>query len=311
MVKDAKRPLTETIGTWAQEQWEAAGLRPEDLIARHQEICEQQLKQTPPNTVFQSLLNPLATLLSPGTGKADVPLAPVVGHHGRARGTAQRPEACRPTSLGQPDPGTDREGPEGSRHDPRRGQRSSIDGDDRAAAGGAGLSARRRRRGAPPVQQDRRAGPAIPGNPDAGAARAGREALPAHFRPSWKRRRPSRSPRPPPAGSWASAARARPRSTFGTDLFELIRLYAKTRYQCFVLDHINRLYVSLRGHLSDQVREVGFCRTRLTELAGLLEAEAGAACPRPPTKRCCCPRVAPRSMKPWNISTRRSRRTTC
>ena len=56
------------------------------------------------------------------------------------------------------------------------------------------------------------------------------------------------------------------------DIFELVRTYTKTRYHSLVLTHLNRLYVSLRGHLSDQIREVGFCRARLGELQTLLPA---------------------------------------
>ena len=50
-----------------------------------------------------------------------------------------------------------------------------------------------------------------------------------------------------------------------------------TRYHSLVLTHLNRLYLSLRGHLSDQIREVGFCRQRLGELLGMLQPPAGAA----------------------------------
>jgi hypothetical protein len=62
-------------------------------------------------------------------------------------------------------------------------------------------------------------------------------------------------------------------TSLGRELLELLRSYAKARYQSLVLHQITRLYVSLRGLLSDQIREVGFCRQRLTELAGLMEAK--------------------------------------
>ena len=53
-----------------------------------------------------------------------------------------------------------------------------------------------------------------------------------------------------------------------------MRTYAKSRYHSLVLAHLNDLYVGLRGHLSDQIREVGFCRQRLGELLGLVEPTA-------------------------------------
>ncbi len=50
------------------------------------------------------------------------------------------------------------------------------------------------------------------------------------------------------------------------DLVELIRFYPRWRYQGLVLQELARGYLSLRGHLSDQLREINFCRIRLDEL---------------------------------------------
>ncbi len=47
---------------------------------------------------------------------------------------------------------------------------------------------------------------------------------------------------------------------------ELLRCYPKWRYQSLVLQQVTRGLVSLRGLLSDELREVNFCRTRLAEL---------------------------------------------
>jgi hypothetical protein len=57
----------------------------------------------------------------------------------------------------------------------------------------------------------------------------------------------------------------------GNDLVELIRVYTKNRYQSLVLNHMTCAFVALRGHLSDELREVNFCRVRLSELLQLLE----------------------------------------
>src|SRR5262245_1441366 len=59
------------------------------------------------------------------------------------------------------------------------------------------------------------------------------------------------------------------------ELVDLVRTYPKARYQSLMLQQITRLYVALRGLLSDQLREIGFCRHRLTELLDLLQAPAG------------------------------------
>jgi serine/threonine protein kinase len=55
------------------------------------------------------------------------------------------------------------------------------------------------------------------------------------------------------------------------DVQELLRCYAKWRYQCLVLQQVTRGLVSLRGFLSDELREVNFCRARLGELAHAFE----------------------------------------
>src|SRR5262249_43748892 len=55
------------------------------------------------------------------------------------------------------------------------------------------------------------------------------------------------------------------------DVVELLRSYAKKRYQALVLNHLTAAFVSLRGHLSDEQREVNFCRVRLNDLLRKLE----------------------------------------
>lgn len=62
-------------------------------------------------------------------------------------------------------------------------------------------------------------------------------------------------------------------------LVELLRSYAKSRYQSAVLLGLNSLYVCLRGLLSDQMREISFCRQRLIELADLVREPAASEGP--------------------------------
>jgi hypothetical protein len=50
------------------------------------------------------------------------------------------------------------------------------------------------------------------------------------------------------------------------ELLELLRFYPSWRFQGLVLQQVNRAFVSLRGHLSDELREINYCRTRLAEL---------------------------------------------
>jgi serine/threonine protein kinase len=55
------------------------------------------------------------------------------------------------------------------------------------------------------------------------------------------------------------------------ELGELLQLYPKWRYQALVLRRVIYTYTSLRGFLSDQIREIGFYRLRLGELLSAFE----------------------------------------
>jgi hypothetical protein len=57
-------------------------------------------------------------------------------------------------------------------------------------------------------------------------------------------------------------------------LIELLRVYPRWRCQALVLQAVVNTYVSLRGQMSDQLREINYCRTRLHEL-GQNFAKAG------------------------------------
>src|SRR5262249_35922345 len=62
-----------------------------------------------------------------------------------------------------------------------------------------------------------------------------------------------------------AAARGRP-PLAAADVVELLRSYARWRFESLVLQLVIGAYVSLRGQLSDQLREINFCRVRLGEL---------------------------------------------
>jgi hypothetical protein len=61
------------------------------------------------------------------------------------------------------------------------------------------------------------------------------------------------------------------------ELHELLRAYPKKRFQSLVLQRLSAAFVSLRGHLSDELREVNFCRVRLAELLRMLEEAPASA----------------------------------
>lgn len=62
------------------------------------------------------------------------------------------------------------------------------------------------------------------------------------------------------------AAGGRGTAQFATELVEHLRSYPKFRYQGMVLKLLLTIYTHARNRLSDQLREVGYCRTRLGEL---------------------------------------------
>jgi hypothetical protein len=54
---------------------------------------------------------------------------------------------------------------------------------------------------------------------------------------------------------------------------ELLRTYAKSRYHSLVLQQMLSVYVSMRGCLTDELREINFCRVRIQELRNQFAAE--------------------------------------
>jgi hypothetical protein len=90
-------------------------------------------------------------------------------------------------------------------------------------------------------------------------------AVAAHERLRWAVETGGAAPpnSPPPRRGSAKESPA-------AELVEVMRSYARCRYQALVLHQVMSLCVGLRGQLSDQVREIGFCRQRLTELHGML-----------------------------------------
>ncbi len=76
------------------------------------------------------------------------------------------------------------------------------------------------------------------------------------------------------AGGPLGQGQARPRLG-AAEALEMLRHYPKWRYQGLVLQSLAGAFVGLRGNLSDELREVNFCRVRLGELARLLEEGAG------------------------------------
>jgi hypothetical protein len=69
-----------------------------------------------------------------------------------------------------------------------------------------------------------------------------------------------------------AAAAGKRKETVMASLPELVRTYGKWRYQSLVLNRVQGTFISLRGHLSDQLREINYCRARINDLARSFEA---------------------------------------
>lgn len=292
MTKDAS-PLAETLASWAQEQWDEAGMRPEALISRHQEMCEQQLQQ-PVERLLQDILNPLVPLLTaPDAGKSattSINAAPVESALAGLEKLLGLPDECRNSSNATMTPGTvEKILAEGAAAlaDGVDGQLTALivrlleEPAYRLAGAEEGL-----RQFCQIAEQSLQAQETL--------------TKELHDRAASLYQRIQKileSPQPASLTQTNSAwtfglTRKSPAAgpSFGADLLELLRVYAKTRYQCLILRHISRLYVSLRGHLSDQIREVGFCRQRLGELAGILDAKPAAIrLPQTPSEKILLP----------------------
>ncbi|MCI0680862.1 MAG: protein kinase [Gemmataceae bacterium] len=278
MTKDAA-PLVNTLAAWAQEQWDEAGLRPEALIGRHQELCEKQLRQ-PAERVLQGVLNPLIDILTPpNTGQAPPPpinVGPVLNALSSLEKLLGIPDECRPGTPTTVTPGTIEkildDGAGGLADDIDRQLTSLVvrlleEPAFRLAGAEEGLR-----------QFSRIAEQSLQGQETLTKELHDRAAL-LHQRihKFLEAPQPQNLSQTNTVWKFALTRKSTPGVNLGADLLELLRVYAKTRYQCLILRHISRLYVSLRGHLSDQIREVGFCRQRLSELAKLVEEKPAAA----------------------------------
>jgi serine/threonine protein kinase len=75
------------------------------------------------------------------------------------------------------------------------------------------------------------------------------------------------------------------------DLVEALRDYPRARYQSLLLRHVDAIYVGIRGKLSDQVRELTFCRQRVNDLLKAFNdpTDTGPPCPPPAPGRLLLP----------------------
>jgi serine/threonine protein kinase len=285
MSKDA-RPVADEMAQWTDEKWDALGLRPEALIGRLHELCEKIVRH-PPDKLVTAITGPLGEALAPRPGNAGGPaLGPAVSAFADLERLLGVPEECRASNQAPPAPGSletalaEAAAKLADTCEQRLAEQVvRLIEDPRYRLAGAEEALRRLSAVAERALQSQETLARELNDRAALLYQRCQKILetPAPTTPStnataWKlsfsRRTPGPAKNDPTAG-----------------LLELIRQYPKARYHALVLHNVNRLYVGLRGQLSDQLREVGFCRQRLGELANLLQpANQPASDPAPASR---------------------------
>ena len=273
MNKDAKA-ISDTIRQWTAERWESLGMRPENLIERFQQLAEESLQQKP-ETLLAEILALLQQLLvnpapEPADTKAVINMVPVVQAVHCLERVLGIPEDSRSGKQGQIEPSMIERAMEeiarGIAEDCERKLAELAvtmleDPNYRLAGAEEAL-----RQFCTTVEQALQTQETL-------AKELADKSAQLYLRIQ-KLIETTVQSAAPTSTQWtliAKRAAGGPVAISANDVLELVRAYAKTRYHSIVLTHLDRLYVGLRGHLSDQIREVGFCRARLGELHGMLQ----------------------------------------
>jgi serine/threonine protein kinase len=273
MNKDAK-PLADTIQQWTHERWESLGMRSENLIERFQQLAEHALQQKP-EQMLASLLAPLQQSLgSDSTELTNVQMSPIVQTMDGLEHLIGSPEELRASKQGNTELALLERSFADIAHviaDECEQKLAELavalleDPNYRLAGAEESL-----RQFCQTVEHSLQSQEIL-------AKELADKAALLYVRIQQLLDRPLQAS-PPTSTKWLNIGRRPPASSpntiRGVDLFELVRTYAKTRFHGLVLANLNGLYVGLRGHLSDQIREVGFCRQRLGELFGLVAPAA-------------------------------------
>ena len=278
MSKNAKQ-LTEPVKQWVQERWEQDGFTADQLIGRHQQAGEAALGQ-PPESAFQAIHNAVAAALAPTKAKGDdskLNLAAIMEALEQMEHLVGVPEECRPALK----PGDTSDYQPGSletilkdiganvvdQFEQKLAELAVCMIEDPHYRLAGAEEALRQLHGQ--VEQALQAHEQLAGELQARAAAIYQRIRAVTEKPShnaqvttWK----------PPFGRRSGSGS----TSLVVELLELLGAYPKFRYQALIMQRITVLYVSLRGLLSDQLREVDFCRARLSDLASVFD-EPGAS----------------------------------
>ena len=265
--------MADTIRQWTQERWESLGLRPEGLIERFQQLIEPSLLQKP-ETLLGEILALMQKLVSapgpePAKAKTQINMVPVVQAMDCLERVLGIPDESRSAKQANSEPATVERALDEIAHviaDECEQKLAELavtlleDPNYRLAGAEEAL-----RQFCTTVEQALKSQETLAKELAENAAQL--------YQRIQKLIEMTVQSTGPSGTNWTmnmkrSGAVAGPSAA---DIFELVRTYTKTRYHSLVLAHLNHLYLGLRGHLSDQIREVGFCRARLSELQCLLQ----------------------------------------
>jgi hypothetical protein len=259
--KDSK-PLREAVQTWVQQQWAERELGADQFIHRLQAEVVKVLGK-PPDALFAALIDPLARLSAQGAPPSGVKSQESGVKETKAADPAAVIEVLKQLEevIGRPgeDPPADR-APQLVKLLREGGERLGGEWSQKLAEVSVHLIE-------------------APAYRLAGAEEAIRQAVAtieqvlAHHEPlAQDLSRKAAAAHERLRAACAKGEHGQKRGTFTAQAaVDLLRSYAKHRQQSLVLQHLTAAFVSLRGHLSDEQREVNFCRVRLGELAARFE----------------------------------------
>jgi eukaryotic-like serine/threonine-protein kinase len=261
------------VRDWVKQQWEEREFGAEHLILRLQDACHVGLQQSPENA-FAVLLDPIAQRVQLDLQDAQakrLPAPPVEAYLPYFRDALHKLHQM----IGEPDAGND----SGLLSGNSRSKLVLVE--DRLAEAGMKLLDECGEKLAQVIVR-------LIEKPEfrlAGAEEAARqfgtlfEKMLQHHEPLVKELRErattayerllfvaetGQAPKTP------SPRRGAVKEAPAAEVVDLLRSYARCRYQALILQQVMTVCVGLRGQLTDQLREIGFCRTRLGELLGLL-----------------------------------------
>jgi eukaryotic-like serine/threonine-protein kinase len=276
MTKDSK-PLRETVQLALEKKWQDMHISPDEMIMSLKGACEKHLGKAP-EVMFQELIDPIAEVVvpatNPGPGKnarpfAGLPIGKAIEALEKMEHLIGLPDGCQPVGgvkiTGPPEMGTVTEllkkaaAKFGHRCETKIAQMvvRQIEQPDYRLAGAEET-----------LRQFSRAVEQALQNQEELAKELHERSAKMHTRLLAMLENPNRS-QPQESSGWKltfSKRNKTPDDSYAREVLELLRIYPKCRFQALILQYTSSFYVALRGLLSDQLREVDFCRQRLKEL---------------------------------------------